>query len=464
MAQYFLSANPTINNFGLDTNTIDRFFVDTGSASTLNIFQSGNNVVVTNGTNTATFTNQLLSQFAIYANNGNNNVVGVSTVTVTDNTNILIGTDAADTRTGTTVAGGDYINGLGAGDTLNSNGGGDLIFGAGGGDTITLNADPAANSSNLGRAATVFGGQGNDVINGDSSSRSMLLFGNLGDDIISIGGNGLDYNNSTIYGGQGNDQINAIGSNASHMLYGDIGNDVLIGGNGNDTLFGGNDADTLNGGAGNDLLFGNQGTDVITASAGNDTVFGGQDADTINYGGAAGVQLLLGNLGSDTITGGNANDTIYGGQGNDYIIGGTGADRIFGDLGSDVIGYTGTFDAAGIGAQSGLTTATADQINGFVTGVDRISFSNGAAVSPASYTEFSNSQVTTVEQAVTAATASQAQVGIRNYVFVAGGSNGYLVEYNNAGTAIAAQTLVGLNSTSAFESTDIIATAPGAIA
>lgn len=481
MAQYFLSQNPTINGFG-STNllNIDRFFVDTGSASTLNIFQSGTNVVVTNGTNTATFTNTLLSQFAIYANNGNNNVVGTPSVSVTDGTQILIGTEAGEPLNGTTLAGGDYVLALGGNDTINTNGGGDFVNGNGGDDIINVNADDPANSANLGRAVTVFGGQGNDQIFADPSSRSALIFGNLGDDRILVGGPGNTFVSPTVFGGQGNDVIDGrtvgAGAGSNELLYGDIGNDLILGGIGRDTIFGGNDSDTINGGAGNDQLFGNQGADVIYSSAGavgTDTVFGGQGADVIDYSGgtsgllgnvpgfapaglATSAQVILGNLGSDTLVGGSAADTIYGGQGNDLIIASAGADVIFGDLGSDVIAYT---------ANNQSTVASTQTINGFQTGVDRLFFTGGnyGTVSSANrYTEFANVNVNTAQAAVdaaVAATAAGTTVGQRDYVFVAGGTNGYLVEFaagtQGAANVIGVQTLAGLNSIANFDFTDI---------
>ena len=74
---------------------------------------------------------------------------------------------------------------------------------------------------------TLYGGAGNDVLNGNS-----------GDD--------------TLYGGSGNDSIN--GNNDDDVLYGGSGNDSINGAGGDDTVIGGYGADTVDGGAGNDTI------------------------------------------------------------------------------------------------------------------------------------------------------------------------------------------------------------------
>jgi Ca2+-binding RTX toxin-like protein len=104
-------------------------------------------------------------------------------------------------------------------------------------------------------ADTLYGGAGNDTINGGG-----------GDDII--------------YGGSGNDGIDGVGDE-----------DTLYGGSGNDTISGGNFDDTIIGGYGADALNGNNGADTFvylsTLDTG-DTISGfkqGGDADKIDLSG-----------------------------------------------------------------------------------------------------------------------------------------------------------------------------------
>ncbi|WP_326999248.1 VCBS domain-containing protein [Comamonas testosteroni] len=66
---------------------------------------------------------------------------------------------------------------------------------------------------------------------------------------------------------------------------------------------------------GNDELHGGNGNDIIYGQGGNDTLLG-DDGNDILYGGA----------GNDTLDGGSGNDTLIGGKGDDILIGGTGDD------------------------------------------------------------------------------------------------------------------------------------------
>jgi len=54
------------------------------------------------------------------------------------------------------------------------------------------------------------------------------------------------------------------------LLFGGDGNDVLCGDTDNDTMYGGNGNDILNGGAGDDFLSGEVGDDTLTGGSGSD--------------------------------------------------------------------------------------------------------------------------------------------------------------------------------------------------
>ena len=142
----------------------------------------------------------------------------------------------------------------------------------------------------------MFGGDGNDILQGNFSA-SNVIHGGDGDDIIhgSTGGN-------LIYGGGGDDTI-----------YGSYGADVIYGGTGNDTIYGdtGWDDEWM---YANDIIYGEEGDDVIYGEGGNDYLNGDSEYGGDGYGG---------------------NDTLYGGAGDDYLDGGYGHDILDGGEGFD---------------------------------------------------------------------------------------------------------------------------------
>lgn len=155
------------------------------------------------------------------------------------------------------------------------------------------------------------------VINVSAVLRATMELG-FGDDVVN-GGAGVALD---VRSGAGDDTV-TVGAGGQGDISGGDGNDTLIGNSGNDILAGGTGDDTLTGGGGNDSLFGGNGNDTINAGAGADQIYGGLGADTINL--------------SDD----NAVDTIFYGL--------TSADSF-----SAIIGNF-------------------DTINGFESGVDRIS-------------------------------------------------------------------------------------------
>lgn len=77
----------------------------------------------------------------------------------------------------------------------------------------------------------------------------------------------------TIWGGRGNDVLE--GGSAHDRIYGEAGHDVLVGRQGDDFLYGGAGADLLLGGAGADHLFGEGGNDWLIGGLGFDFLDGG---------------------------------------------------------------------------------------------------------------------------------------------------------------------------------------------
>jgi uncharacterized delta-60 repeat protein len=164
------------------------------------------------------------------------------------------------------------------------------LFGVG--DTVRAIAAPRGLAANyagfggapararcLGKAATIVGTKGRDVLRGTGRRDVIAGLGNV-DRIIARGGNDL------VCGGGGNDKI---------YLHG-----------GRDKASGGAGADLLAGGPGNDTLLGNAGRDRLLGAAGNDRLFGGA-----------------------------ANDVVLGGKGRDFLRGGAGKDRVVGGAGKN---------------------------------------------------------------------------------------------------------------------------------
>lgn len=230
-----------------------------------------------------------------------------------------------------------------------------------------------------------YGGDGNDIINGNTSAN--YLYGEAGSDVLNGNGGADD-----LFGGSGNDTLNGDGGH--DKLFGEHGDDTLNGGIGNDTLVGGDGADTFifGVGTGSDVvtdfspgsdkvditgtfdgtfaeLMGQSvdttdgvritvGTDSIMltgltreslsesdfigltadtgATEGNDFLRGSALADAIL--GLAGDDNLAGAAGNDTLNGGAGADMLSGGSGEDTLDGGDGADSLLGGAGNDIIG------------------------------------------------------------------------------------------------------------------------------
>ena len=234
----------------------------------------------------------------------------------------------------------DVITLKGTAPTVRSGGGADIVKGGG----------------------TVYGGAGNDTLGG------RKVYGATGQDVISAGwadgGQGNDQiTASEAYGGRGNDTISCItgeGGEGNDSISGDF----VDGGDGNDTV----EADREgHGGSGDDLmsgrnLYGEDGDDTLDASG---TGHGGAGDDEITGGGR-----LIGANGDDTLSGNHrTDDLLFGGRGADVLNFALyeGNDLLRGDAGADTYVLT-AFEPDDLP----MFIATADSIEGFEHGVDRI--------------------------------------------------------------------------------------------
>jgi Ca2+-binding RTX toxin-like protein len=173
-------------------------------------------------------------------------------------------------------------------------------LGESGSDTVAIDTQPLADPNDFDDQATgeglvgniFFGSSGSDNI--PAINQAQVVYGGAGNDIINGGNSGTG---ETIYGGSGNDTIN--GSNGADTLYGGSGNDIINGGDGKDIIIGGYGADTLTGGLANDTFkflseIDSRGTQYDTIQnfdSGNDTI------DLTAIDGATAVQGLVGSAG-----------------------------------------------------------------------------------------------------------------------------------------------------------------------
>jgi len=201
----------------------------------------------------------------------------------------------------------------------------------------------------LGGGDTLYGGNGNDYLDGDFYSISTIvndiyydeMIGGGGNDFLSgglgdyfDGGSGIDgigldlglyasgvsinftsllttgsatilgssitgiEDISWVYGTQFGDTIDATFDGSDTKLAGRGGDDILGTGTGANTLYGGTGNDILLAGGGNDRLYGDEDDDTLYGETGNDSLYGGDGND-----------MLVGGSGIDNMTGGAGNDT-----------------------------------------------------------------------------------------------------------------------------------------------------------
>lgn len=333
-----------------------------------------------------------------YGNGGNDKLYGYR------GHDSLYGGDGDDTLDG--GRGNDFLEGDSGNDKLVGWTGDDHLRGGPGNDTLIGGKDNG-DGSDSGNDILVgwtgddlfWGGDGNDILYGDSDSGYLensgndKLYGQDGNDQL-YGGDGKDLLNpgynpgaqDTVDGGNGNDTLQAdyssktdgfgihLGDSGNlriaNRLYGqtlvsfsnvenfDItgtqyddvfegrsGNDTLKGGNGEDQLFGGNGDDFLDGGWGKDTLDGGSGIDTADFSYASGGYLFDLPKNNVNGESIRNIENIIGTQGNDTIIGddvdnkfkgGNGNDQLYGYEGNDILAGGTGINDLWGGEGNDI--------------------------------------------------------------------------------------------------------------------------------
>jgi Ca2+-binding RTX toxin-like protein len=207
-----------------------------------------------------------------------------------------------------------------------------------------------------GRAATIVGTAGDDVLHGTPQADVIWggagddkIYGGLGNDRI-CGGRGADL----IHGGRGNDTVDG-GAGDYDRVIGDLGDDKVLGGGGDhDEAAGSLGIDIVNGGPGNfDLVRGDYGWDRMSGGAGRGDIASFATAVAARNGSGVWVSLadhkargdghdklfgfeaIEGSAFRDTLIGNKSANAIDGGAGDDKLFGGGGADTIDGGQGKD---------------------------------------------------------------------------------------------------------------------------------
>jgi Ca2+-binding RTX toxin-like protein len=252
----------------------------------------------------------------------------------------------------------DALSG-GVGSLTLSQGERDIVLAGGGDDTII-----GSSISGILPTSYYFGGAGNDSITANQAFGTML-FGEDGDDVLIariLGGN------QVLDGGTGNDLI--VGAQSATLI-GGLGNDTIISGLGADIIFAGDGADSVIGNVLGDTIDAGNGVNTVRGAGGGDVIRGGGQADnlwgedgndTIEAGN--GANFISGGLDNDLLIGGSANDTINGDEGNDTIHGGNGGTSVPGSFANVLAGGDGDDSiTSGFGADSILGGNGNDRID-----------------------------------------------------------------------------------------------------
>jgi Ca2+-binding RTX toxin-like protein len=389
---FFGSAGNDTVTAGSDTSTVNRI-IDGGDGNDSIISGNGNDTIYSGSGNDIVssgngndiidisfaapgFTGDGTGNDTIDGGDGDDTIGGggrpktsTSSVPVNGGQNKISG-GAGNDRIDCTVCSFDKIDGGSGNDSING-GFQDTIDGGDGDDTIIGGGESSSDSISGGcgndlirtvsQKCTISGGDGDDTIsstvNNFGSQFSSTIYGGSGNDIID-GGTPIEDTSSNffasvdvIYGGDGNDRI--YGRGANDNINGDGGDDFAYGGSGDDLMLGGDGIDNFEGNIGNDTILGESGDDGLAGQEGDDSLVGGDGNDR-----------LYGWLGNDILTGNDDSDTLYGGSGSDQLTGGSEADTF--NFGSDFV----TGDA--------FSSLGLDTITDFQSGVDKIQLQRSA--------------------------------------------------------------------------------------
>ncbi|ESQ89800.1 hypothetical protein ABAC460_10890 [Asticcacaulis sp. AC460] len=232
---------------------------------------------------------------------------------------------------------GEDILSAGYGDNVDGGSGADKLFISFQGATTGITFDLSLGSQTIDGASIqnveslgwIEGSEFNDVIHGEGygwGGSAPVIFGMGGEDNLIAG-----YYTVGVYGGNGDDVVDGRYSQYLQSVEGGAGNDTLDTNSNTFAIAYGGDGDDLIhahgrtfGGAGNDSI-------VMTYSYYDGEVHGDEGDDVID-GSAQFISMLFGDAGNDTVTGSYNSDTLIGGAGNDVLNGGDHSEAMTGDI------------------------------------------------------------------------------------------------------------------------------------
>ncbi len=200
---------------------------------------------------------------------------------------------------------------------------------------------------------------------GEAAGDHAPVFGLGGDDEIVAG-----RLTGSVFGGDGNDIIDLAEAEYGSLHFGEAGDDLMLGGAADDRMRGGEGDDLLIDRSGDDELDGGAGADIVSGGEGNDQLDGGAGDDVVE-GGAGNDILYLDDGGEDRADGGEGNDILYFGReisSGDVARGGAGRDAlVLQGMVATVLTDTNLVGIEAISLQSGANTSFNDFFNHYYT-------------------------------------------------------------------------------------------------
>jgi Ca2+-binding RTX toxin-like protein len=242
----------------------------------------------------------------------------------------LFGTSGPDTLVGTDDD--DNIYGLGGNDKITDGLGSDKVFAGSGHDRIKVEGTTSEEAEEGVGTDEVYGEKGRDNIDGVFSVGFLVIYGGDDGDTIRTGG---DQNDGKMYGGTGNDFISTC-CDAHYDVWGGPGNDEIQGSSecSIDRAFGESGNDRIlqplfgSGGPGNDIIEFTDCSGVAYGDSGDDELRGLDVGSSLELHGGSEDDILNGAGDDDELFGDDGDDTLEGEEGADFFSCGTGIDTI----------------------------------------------------------------------------------------------------------------------------------------
>jgi Ca2+-binding RTX toxin-like protein len=182
------------------------------------------------------------------------------------------------------LAGGpDVLIGLGIPNQVNT-----LVFGS---RAMVINGTVVKYSS-IGRGEVYGGNVDGDLLSGQGGAAAGAHFRRI---LLAVAGQGA----ATIEGGNGPDVLKGDTGAKGDVINGEKGDDAIQGSEGDDQIIGGPGGDDLSGSGGNDDVFGNGGEDLLSGDSGKDHLMGGFGSDEL-YAQDGRKEYVNGGTGTDT--------------------------------------------------------------------------------------------------------------------------------------------------------------------